>query len=320
VALGLAFAAAAFPQNVISAKAGLVNHTLGDVFIDEKPAVSKLTDFPQVNSGQTLHTTLGRAEVLLTPGAILRIAENTRVRMISNALDKVRFELLSGSAIIEVSEVTESEAISMTVAGANIEFAKRGLFRVDFEPARIRVHDGSAVVDSGGNSTTVKEGRQLDLTGVAVARKFNKETGDAFHRWAGRRAGYMAMANISAAKSVRDMGASWRHSGWMFNPYFGSFTYIPYGSIYHSPFGWAYYSPNRVDDLYYRPAPMPSRPMYEPSFGGGMRGRSDMGGHSSGNVYSGPPPSAPSSAPAPAASPGRSGGGDGGSRNSGGGR
>jgi hypothetical protein len=44
---------------------------------------------------------------------------------------------------------------------------------------------------------------------------------------------------------------------WAWNPWFGMFTYMPYGGIFNSPFGFGYYSPGMVSYLY-----MPGSPYY----------------------------------------------------------
>jgi hypothetical protein len=153
------------------------------------------------------------------------------------------------------------------------------------------------------------------LTGVIAPERFNKEMGDAFHRWASRRAGYIAMANLAAAKQVSDLNTPWRSSAWLYNPYFGSYTYIPFSGRYVGPFGWAYYSPHAVERVYYRPQPVYNGGGYSGGGGmggysaadGGSRGYSDMSGRqsmSSSSVSSSAPP--PAQATAPAASEARS--------------
>ncbi len=155
---------------------------------------------------------------------------------------------------------------------------------------------------------------------VLAARKFDPSIGDSLYRWSSRRSGYIATANISAARMVRDGSYSFTRSSWFWNPYLGMMTFVPMtGSIY-SPFGWNYWSPRTVYVLY-QPRPVyssafagggPSGPVFNPSLGYNTQ---------SGRSYN-PPAAAsspgPSAAPAPAASPrsgeassGRGGGGGG---------
>ena len=321
IGLAAMLAGSAVAQSVISAKSGLVHYAEGTVTLAGKPAAPTITDFPEMKAGEELRTELGRAEVLLSPGVFLRVAENSAVRMVSNRIEDTKIELLSGSALLEVGELnTKEQQLEVVVAGTTIEFTKRGLFRLDASPALLRVYDGSAVVLVGGQPVTVKEGRQTALNATVAPEKFNKEKGDAFHRWAARRSGYIALANISAAKRMSDNRSTCSAACWMFNPYFGTFTFIPMSGMYRSPFGWSYYSPYTVERVYYRP-PVQT---YNPPGAGGMdagRGwgsrsygdsgsRSSMGTYSSGGVSAAPAPPAPAAvAPDGGARSGDSGGG-----------
>ena len=269
----------------------MIHYTMGKVYLKDALVTPKATEFPEMKDGDVLRTEAGRAEVLLTPGVFLRIAENSSVRMLTNALEDTRLELLAGSALLEVGEVIKDQSIVLKVGGTTLEFPKRGLFRVDFEPARVRVHSGQMVAVAGDQPVTIREGRQALLAGVISPEKFNKELGDEFHRWAARRSGYIATVNLAAVKNMGNAYGGWKTSSWLWNPYFGAFTYIPGYGRYITPFGWVYYNPRTYYADYYRP-------MYNDSWaasqggggfaGGGMRGAADMGGHSSSAVYSGP--------------------------------
>lgn len=331
--LALGMGAAVYAQDVISAKAGLIHWIEGDVKLAGKTVVLKPAEFAEMKKGDELQALLGRAEVLLGPGIFLRAAENTTFRLISSSLDDTRLELTQGSILVEAGEFNpRHHGLIIKTGQDEIEVVKHGLYRIDAEPALLRVYDGVATVVAGGQTVTVKEGRQTALGPVPNPEKFDKERSDAFFRWAARRSSYIAVANLSAAKRLRDNGSAWGVGNWLFNPYFGSFTYIPMNGMYRSPFafgyysplGFAYYSPYTVQRVYYRP---PVRIDNPPSMGGGFdsgfgqRGSAGFGGRSSMGSYSAggsaaPPPAA--AAPAPAAG-GRADGGGGG-RSSGGGR
>jgi hypothetical protein len=312
-------------QNVISAKSGLVHYTMGKVYLGDKPITPKATDFPAMKDGDVLRTEAGRAEVLLSPGVFLRVPENSAVRMLNNALEDTRLELLAGSALLEIGELAKEQNLWLKIGATTLDFPKRGLFRVDFDPARVRAYDGSLVAITGEQPVTIKEGRQAMLAGVITPEKFNKELGDEFHRWAARRSGYIATVNLAAVRQMRDMNYPWNSSAWMWNPYFGSFTYIPRNGRYMSPFGWAYYTPRTYWEAY---QPAQNTGWAAASGGGGFggggggyRGAADMGGHSSSAVYSGPSSTATAGSAAATADTSSGRGSDGGgSRESSGGR
>ncbi len=262
----------------------MIHLTEGTVELDgnviQSPA--KLGEFLDVKTGQTLATKDGDAEVLLTPGVFLRVAENSSFKMVSNKLDDTRVEVLSGSAMLQVGELLQGNAITVLFHNADISLDKKGLYRLDSDPARLRVFDGEAQVSSGElTPVTVRKAHELAFDGDNLeAKNFDTKETDAFYRWNARRDEYISEANVYAAKSARDNGqgmgfytASPYGGGmyggagaWAFNPYFGMFTYMPFNGMFYSPFGYGYFSPYMVGQLY-----MPGSPFY---LGGGGYGRS----------------------------------------------
>jgi hypothetical protein len=312
-------------QNVISARSGLIHYVEGNVTLNGEPVVVRAAQFPEMKDGQELRTQLGRAEVLLSPGCFLRLAEESSVKLVSGRIEDTRLQLTGGSALLEIGEFNGKEqAVTVLLGETAVEVQQRGLYRIDANPPQLRVYDGKAAAVSGGQSVTIKEGRQTALTAAIGPEKFDKDKGDPFLRWAARRSGYIATANLAAAKRVYDGSMPWRVSGWMYDPYFGAFTFIPATGLYRSPFGYAFYSPRAIQRVYYRP-PAPSYSGsggWDGGFGGSPRaypdssGRGSMGGYSSSAPAAAPPPSA---APAPAGGA-RTGGDSGGSRSSSSGR
>jgi len=251
--LALSFAPGAWAQSVISAHSGVVHYIEGDVSIDGTAIHPKFAEFPDVKPGQLVATVEGRAEILLTPGVFLRMAENSSVRMLSNALADTRLEVVSGSALVEVGELLEHNAISFKASGVNMELAKKGLYRIDASPANLRVYQGQARVISGLESLTVHKGHQIDLDTAKLSdtkledAKFDAKETDAFYRWSSRRAEYVSAANVISARvtsnSDYSSGFSNNPGAWSWNPYFGMFTFLPANGVYWSPFGSPFYSP-----------------------------------------------------------------------------
>jgi len=269
-------ASSMWAQSVISAHSGVIHLTEGTVELDGKVIQSpaKLGEFVDVKTGQTLATKDGDAEVLLTPGVFLRLAENSSFKMVSNKLDDTRIEVLGGSAMVQVGELLQGNAITVLFHNSDISLDKRGLYRVDSDPARLRVYDGDAQVSSGEMTpTTVHKGHELQFDGEKLeAKTFDTKETDAFYRWNARRDEYISEANVYAAKTARDngqgmgfytsnpagYGGGYGGAGsWAFNPWFGMFTYMPYNGMFYSPFGYGYFSPFMVGYLY-----MPGSPFY----------------------------------------------------------
>jgi hypothetical protein len=273
MAIAGSFGSIAVAQVAISARAGMVHFTEGKVFVADKEVVSKPSEFAEVKEGQELRTEEGRAEVLLTPGVFLRVAENSAFRMMSSRLSDVRVEVLRGSVIVEAAEIAKDNVITLLFRDAEISVRKHGVYRIDADQNLVRVYDGEAVVARGGQSVTLKDGRQTVVTGVLAADKFNTKVGDAFLRWAARRAEYVAVANMSAARYIGNSERRSRYQGWYYNPYYGCFTYLPGSGIYSSWFGPRYYSVRTIWIA------------TQPSYGGGGGGGGWAGTQNPGPTY-----------------------------------
>jgi len=260
--LAVLAAGSACAQYVISAHAGVVQYVEGRAYLNDQVVEPKFGQFPDIKENQEFRTEEGRAEILLTPGVFLRLGENSSIRMLSNHLTNTRFEVLSGSAMIECSDVPKDNSIEAVYKGNAIRFDKQGLYRIDTEPARVKVYEGEAVVTDGSGSLTVKGGKQTNLNGVLQAENFDRKDTDALYNWSDRRAAYVAKANIVSASTAGGSGYSGYGNGfgaydgigygpsflggWAFNPFFGMYTYMPYSGFGYSPFGYTYFSPYTV--------------------------------------------------------------------------
>ena len=295
----------ALAQSVISAKSGVVSYVIGQVMVGDQEVKPSETKYPEVKENAVLSTGEGRAEVLLTLGAILRVSDNSSFKMLTNRLIDTRVELLTGTHIVEVAEIQKDNNLTLTVKDATVVITKRGLYRFDVEQSRIKVFEGVLGVTVNGQSTLVGSGKAINTTTASV-EKFDKEATDAMDHWAKRRAELIAMANASSAKQVHDYGCSPNSNfaavnganspcnnpcnSWRYNPWYGLVTYIPCGGNIYSPYGYRYWSPYNVMRAFYVPPP---QPIYNGGGGGfGNAGYAGMSQTSSG--YSGAM-SAPSS-------------------------
>ncbi|HVO96580.1 MAG TPA: hypothetical protein VMT15_00860 [Bryobacteraceae bacterium] len=246
-------------QQVISAHSGVIHYVEGQVTLDGKTVAPKFAEFPDVKNGSTLAAEDGRAEVLLTPGVILRIGENSSFKMISNSRSDTVLSILSGAAIVEVGELLPSNAITLVYNDTRVALVKRGLYRLDADEAgKFRVYEGEARVTDGSQTLVARKGRQVQLGAVLDMSSFDAKDTDELTRWASRRSEYLAQANVSSARTASGSsqsylggiyGSAYGYGGaWAYNPWFGMFTYLPFGNgMYYSPFfGYPYYSPYNV--------------------------------------------------------------------------
>jgi hypothetical protein len=238
--------------------------------------------------------------------------------MLTNRLIDTRLELLTGSAVVEADEIAKDTNVTLVCKDGTVSLDKKGLYRFDSAPARLKVFDGLASVQIAGQNVVVAGGKMLGLGGeIASVEKFNKEDTDSLDNWSRRRGELVAMANVSAAKQLHDSGCAGLSfvtpvstsqpctsdpcaPGWRYNPWFGMITYIPCGTAW-SPYGYRYWSPMNVMRAYYVPPPVLSNRGMG-GYGGGGVTYPTMAPSSGG--YSGTVSAAPAASSGPSMSSG----------------
>jgi hypothetical protein len=244
---------------------GTLNYVEGQASIGALKLDSKSVGSTELEKGQSLTTTDGKAEVLLTPGVFLRLGADSTVKMLSPTLTDTEVHLEKGHAMIEVAEIHPENDLRVVAGGATIRMLKTGLYDVDLNQGQLRVFDGKAEVLEGDRHTDVGGGHEIALAAnpdspKLKTKKFNKksyEDGD-LYRWSSLRSSYVAEANVDAAALYANNGAGpwgpgWWGADWYWDPYFDSFTFIPGDGIFYSPFGWGFYSPWWVTEAPFYP-------------------------------------------------------------------
>jgi hypothetical protein len=264
-------AISASAQPVISAKSGVIAKAEGQVYLGDQAVEESLTKFPDIKENAVVRTEEGRTEVLLTPGTVLHLGENSSFRLLTNRLIDTRLELLTGSAVVDAEQIPKDTNLTVVCKDGTIAVSKAGHYRLDADPARIKVFEGVADVLIRGQHIEVPTGKMLGLTGdTASVEKFDRNDTDSLDNWARRRGEVMALANVSAAKSVYNSYSPVSAGGmWSWNPYFGLYTYIPGSGRFCDPYwGYCYWSPYTVNQVYYQPG------YYNNYGGGGVASRS----------------------------------------------
>lgn len=260
-------------QHLISSKAGFVNRSEGKVFIlrhdsenGEKGRVSMGT---QMKDGDRIMTEAqSYAELLLSPGSYLRLSENSEILAVSTSFSQMRFELVKGSAITEVSTSTEqvstvnkNNPIEVVTPHGTVSIAKDGLYRFDTIDTNtlVQVRQGELGLGTreqflAGRVTKIGRGKAVKLTGDNPAKleiaKVNKDAADQFDVWSFNRAQTLMAANVSALRRSRTMSAL--SYGWMYDPFFNCYTFIPGRGLFFSPYGFGFFG-SYADCLRYWP-------------------------------------------------------------------
>jgi hypothetical protein len=246
-------------QPIVSAKSGVVASVEGKVLIDGTEVQESATHFPDVKEGAILRTEEGRAELMLPPGFMLRLGEHSSLKMVTNRLIDTSVEMQAGSAVVEVDQPKADFNVAIILKDGVVTLSKAGVYRLDCNPARIKVFHGNATVALGGESVMVATGKMLALEGAsATAEKFDITETDSLDNWSQHRAEAMAMANLSGAKYSNDTYGrqpSTSSSTWVYNPYYGMYTYMPgMGTVCNPFYGYCYYSPYTAYQTFYAPS------------------------------------------------------------------
>ena len=238
----LAASLSAPAYGVNPARPGTINYVEGQASIAGQALDAKAIGTAELQPGQSLDTQSGKAEILLTPGAFLRLGDNSSLTMLSPSLTDTEVRLEKGRAMVEVAELyPENNLVIMQRAGI-VRIVKTGLYEFDADHSLVRVYEGEAVVPQGNRDVTVKDKHELTLGGSQNAEKFNEEQSqDDLYRWSSLRSSYTAEANVDRAQNYSLGG--WAGAGWDWDPYFDCYTFIPGDGVFYSAFGWGFYSP-----------------------------------------------------------------------------
>ncbi len=273
LAATLAIPARADTQSPGSGVPGTLNYVEGQVSLDSQSLNSKSIGSATLETGQSLTTENGKAELLLTPGVFLRVGGNSAVKMISPNLTDTEIDVERGDATVELTEIHKQNDIRVDEDGVPVRLVKDGFYDFDAARNQVLVLDGQAIVNENVKEVKVKGGHELTLTQESTKPQgFDKkayETSD-LYQWSSLRSAYLAEANVDAAPSylvAGGYGLGWFGSGWYWDPWFDCYTFIPGDGIFYSPFGWGFYSPFWAID-----APFYGYGHYQHQFGRDFRG------------------------------------------------
>jgi hypothetical protein len=243
--LGLALIAApAFAAE--PARPGTVNYVEGAAYIDGQQIDPKQIGSIDLNPGQELTTSKGKAEILLTPGIFLRVDDNSAVKIISPDLTLTQVEIDKGRAGVEVDEIHDQNNLQIIDAGVTTRLQKTGYYEFEANKPEVMVFKGKADVEVADHKgKEVKGSHELALdseNGKTLAQE--KPAGfdgnasqDDLANWSRLRSQYLAEANNELAP---EYAAGGYYPGWYWDPYGYGYTFIGAGPFY-SPWGWGFY-------------------------------------------------------------------------------
>jgi hypothetical protein len=243
---------------------GTINYVEGQASLAGQPLGPNATGYAIAQPNQAIDTQTGYVEVLLTPGAFLRIGHNSEVVLQSAGLANVQIQVVRGSAMIEAADLVKDTVMQVNMANATTQIEKRGLYEFDANQQLVRVLDGKAKLLEAGNVKDVGKGHQVILTAAKLkTHDFDKKMAEAdpLYVWSSARSEAEAQANVQLASNINVYGG-WYGPGWYWDPFWADYAFLPGAGFLYSPFGFGYYSPGFVY----------AAPLYRGYFGRGYYG------------------------------------------------
>jgi len=165
--------------------------------------------------------------------------------MVSNHLADTHVEILSGSALVEANEILRDNHITVKVCDTDTLLLKTGLYHFNADTGQVRAFEGKAQVSGASNSTELKGGHTLLVGSSLTPDKFDRnKSKDQLYAWSVQRDQRLEVSNLSVARGLNSN--SFSNSLWAWDPWMGTYTYLPRSGYSYNPCGIAWYSPATV--------------------------------------------------------------------------
>lgn len=227
---------------VVSAKVGVVNMIEGDVALKrDKSDWDRLITNDDLRAGDTVKTGAdGRAEILLTPGCYLRLAENTEFVLSDLSMSSLVIKVLKGSAIVEASAL--EGPLTIKTPKTDFSIIRVGLYRFNIEAdgkPEVAVRKGRVVV---GNTIIKGDKKATIENGSPFVMALDKKAVDSFDAWSKDRAQSLIAVNkrLSNRTIKRSLMTGFVTNVWIRDSACGCYTFLPYTGGFSSPYGWDY--------------------------------------------------------------------------------
>jgi hypothetical protein len=228
-----------------TASPGAVNYVEGHATLNGQPLTPDAVGSAVVGPNQVIATTDGYVEVLLTPGAFLRVGHNSEVRLISVGLAGVNAQVDRGSALVEVADMVKGSNLTFAVNNVPVQIRNKGLYEFEAAQRAVRVLDGKAEVQEAADKITLKKGDELPVAGELVKKHdFDVKAAkkEPLYVWSKVRSEQQSQANQHTADVIL-AGGGWYGPGWYWDPLWSGYAFMPGSGFLYSPFGWGFYSP-----------------------------------------------------------------------------
>ena len=222
---------------------GSVNYVQGGVSSAGEPLTIQSVGHFALTPGQAIDTgNDGYVEVLLTPGAFLRVGPNSKFNFSAVGLADTRITMAHGNALIEIDQLISGTHEEVTFGPTSVDMLKKGLYGFAADPAVIRVFDGKAeVIGQAGHDDAGKHDQIALADNPALKRNTfdeNQAKMDPLFVWSSARSRAESEQNKLVSQNADGYYPS--GDGWFWDPYTNFYGFWGPGTFY-SPFGFAFF-------------------------------------------------------------------------------
>jgi hypothetical protein len=206
-----------------SPKAGFVNAIQGDANVRVQETIK---ENQPIQTGSASYV-----ELLLRPGAFLRVDENSNVVLESTSANDVVVRVVSGSALVENVVPEERLTIRVNIGGTKAIIASTGLYRITNDTASVI----EGVVRFGKNGEAAFRGMQVTMADKVYDTKDLEDDSDpgGLDLWSAERSRMLAKANFNA--DYADSQPNFflfltdrsYNAAWVYSPSLNGITFMP---------------------------------------------------------------------------------------------
>jgi hypothetical protein len=229
---------------------GTINYVEGQAELNGQPLENSSAGYAVAQPNAAIDTQAGYVEVLLTPGAFLRIGHDSEVVTRSLGLANIQLQVVRGNAMIEADDFVKNTTMSVAIGNATAQVDTHGLYDFDANQNAVKVLEGKAKVLEASKVKEIGKGHEILLADnpKLKTQDFDAKAAqtDPLYVWSNARSQQEAQENVKLARTIVVNGGGWYGPGWYWDPFWADYAFIPGAGFLYSPFGWGFYSPGFV--------------------------------------------------------------------------
>ena len=232
-----------------TAAPGMLNSFTGEVWMNGALVGGVSAGRSVLETGHSIKTGEGMAELLLSPGTFVRLANRSELTLNEAGPSNVRITLGNGEALIEVLD--SQTPVFLEQNGITAVIRNPGLYDFNKERGVMAVFAGEARFSKGDKQIIASKGFGVTSRGFHELQTSRRQDSPIF-AWSKLRSEILSSESAALAEASPGGTSNLRGPGWYWNPWSSSYTYLSASGAVTGPFGWPYYSPGYVPN--YAPA------------------------------------------------------------------